>query len=108
MHHRHHEELQGVLAETQGLAFGYHLLVLDRTIESLQWSKGLCVANDLYLRPFADDGCNATAMVGLVMINNKVVDLAALQCVFHLEKVFLDEPSFNGVNQGNLFVHNEI
>ena len=42
------------------------------------------------------------------MIDDKVVDLAALQRALHLEEVFLDETRLDGVDQGHLFVNDKV
>ena len=108
MHHRHHEKLQGVLAEAQSLTFGHGFLVLDGTIKCFKRCKSFGVAHHLHFGPFPQHGGDATAMVWLVVINDKVIDFAALQHRLDFEKILLDEACLNGVNQGNLFIHNEI
>ena len=47
-------------------------------------------------------------MVGLVMVDNKVIDLSALQRRLDFKEVFLYETSLHGIDEGHLVIHNEI
>ena len=78
VYHRHHEELQGVFAEAQRLAFGHHLLVGDGSVVGFQRSEGLGVAHHLNLGELPQHGGHSAAVVRLVVINNKVIHLPAL------------------------------
>ena len=95
-------------AEFQSFALSDYFFVLDGAVEGFQRSEGLGVAHHLHLGEFTKHCGHGAAMVRLVVIDDQVVHFAALEHRLHLEEVFFQEIGLHGIDEGHLFIYDEI
>ena len=75
MHHRRHHEVQRESAQRETIAvLHFHILRAAFTIEASHHLERLLVADDLHLRVVLANEGDGTAVVGLHVVDNEVVD----------------------------------
>ena len=112
MHHGGHDKAQAVLAQLQGVA------LLDQQggvdgggvtgEESLQHGHGLGVADDLHAGPAQQHGLDHGGMVGFHMVDDQVIQTAAVQRSSHVLQELGAHRNVGGVHQRGFLVQNDV
>ena len=110
VHHRSHEELQGVLSERERLPFLHHLNAVAEICleEALEHRHRLLRAHSRHVGIFLQDELHAASVVGFEMLHNQVVRCLATERRFQVLLPFSRLRGIHRVHDGNLLIKNQI
>ena len=108
VHHRREHKVQRVRPKLDGIAVFHLYPILFNAIKPLYHAEGFLVADNLYFRIIFLQQCQRTAVVGLHVVDDEVVDFPV---AYHFADI-LDELGekvhFHRINQAHLFVVDQI
>ncbi|KXA70078.1 hypothetical protein HMPREF3201_00350 [Megasphaera sp. MJR8396C] len=110
VNHGGFDELQGVLAQFQLIAFiNGHVAIRHGMAEELfKKLKGRRLADDLGFRVFFKQGQGRAGMIRFHVLDNEVVQFAAFEQVFYIFKKFVTARFIHGIDEARLFIIEEI
>ena len=98
VHHRSEHELQLVFSQRESVAVLYLQFIVADAVEPAEHAEGLLVADDLDVGVvFADEG-DGTAVVGLHVVDNEVVNLAVANDLLDMFDVLGEEIDLYGID----------
>ena len=111
MHHRSHEELQGMFAQAQRIAFLHRngTSVEVRIFEELRHHlDGLGRGNHLHVGVFFQCLGNVSGMVGLHVLHDEVIRCASFEGFFQVCPPVIALAEVNGIHDGHFLIRNQI
>ena len=110
MHHGRADEMEGMTSERELIALGnddlIFLVILAEKL--LHHGKGLCRGNDVGIRINVHKCGDICRMVGLHMLDYKVIGLAIAKLTLNVVQPLVGESGIYGIENGDLVVHYHI
>ena len=108
MNHRHEDKAQRVTTQFDGIAIFHLYGIVGNTIEALHHLERLFIADNLNVGKVLLNKCNGTAVVGLHVVDDKVVNLAVTNDLLDMFQELREEVNLHRINEAHLLVINEI
>ena len=108
MHHRGQHEVQRLLAKLDGIAVFHFQSAFCDAVEALHHLEGFLIAHNLNLRIELLDECDASAVVGLHVVNDQIVHLAVANDLVDVLQILCEEVDFYSVDQTYFLIIDEV